>query len=611
MLFALSFCYGMIAAPGMSDVHDDGVVPVILTAGQSNADGRVPIEELPEYIHYDYCQWSYGSGGYVKATGAFKPFAPTVGPTDLGDRWGFDAIVYYLLEQYWQKPFYVIKQTMGGTAIDTSCTNSTNGWFWSVDVLQKSLLKALCRQIDDCLGQLPQNVDIKCLLWHQGEADMTAADRYHDNLKAVVSYIRQHLVEKTGREEYASLPVICGTFAKKSKKYSPEVTEALYQLASEDKDFYVVDASDLTLQRDKVHFDARGAEKLGRRVFKKMRETGIVPDTVPDDTVPDDIVPDDIVPNDTIPDDTVPDDIVPDDTIPDDTVPDDTVPDDTVPDDTVPDDTVPDDTVPDDTVPDDTVPDDTVPDDIVPDNYRPFIEDGKVWKVGTVSGNPVLMVDYYYFDGDTIIEGKTCKQMMSQRYISPDYPDYDHLSQLPTLSKVGAWYEEDKKVYLYDEDKQSMVLMYDFSLADNRILHLVDGYPSFLIGPKQAGGIVGFNGVYRDVMIDQNIKSTTWLEGVGGIDGPIRNAYPETADYVPEFLMSCSVGDEIIYLNDEYEDGATSVNITDEDETQTTGIKAIMNKKEEGQYIYNLKGQRISSLQKGLNIVNGQKIFVK
>ena len=197
---------------------------------------------------------------------------------------------------------------------------------------------------------------------------------------------------------------------------------------------------------------------------------------------------------------------------------------------------------------------------IIEDDYRPFIEDDKVWKVGSTTGitNGIAkMVDRYYFDGDIIIDGKTCKQMMRQRYISSNYPDYDNLSQSPSLSIVGAWYEEDKKVYLYDEDKQSMVLMYDFSIGGNESLNLLDGYPPFIIGPKQTGGIKGFKGVYRDIMIDQNIKSTTWLESVGGIDGPTRNAYPESADPVPEFLMSCTVGDEVIFLNDEYEDGAT------------------------------------------------------
>ena len=192
-----------------------------------------------------------------------------------------------------------------------------------------------------------------------------------------------------------------------------------------------------------------------------------------------------------------------------------------------------------------------------PDNdmaYRPFIEEGKVWKVGTISGNPVQVVDYYYFDGDTIIGGRTCKQMMRQRYVSPDYPEYDNLAQLPTLSKVGAWYEKDKKVYFYNEKEQTFMIKYDFSIGANENL-LFDNYP-YVIGPKQTGGLNGFKGIYRDVMWRGNedpYYCTTWLEGVGGIDGPTVNIY-----YGKEghglFLMACTVGDEVIYLNEKYED---------------------------------------------------------
>ena len=230
----------------------------------------------------------------------------------------------------------------------------------------------------------------------------------------------------------------------------------------------------------------------------------------------------------------------------------------------------------------------------------------------------------------------------------------------------------------------------------------------------------GFKGVYRDVLTYQNVKSTTWLEGVGGIDGPTRNAYSEDADHVPEFLMSCSVGDEVIYLNDNYEDGASidaagarkdrfdfvhivkprpkapskqeemmvkspskepeepiygeynelqldinlnpladayMVSITNESgkavyekainagsivglnidisayakgrytvtmenslesftgefEVQTTGIEEVAynNKVKTRTDIFNLQGQRINSLQKGLNIVNGRKVVIK
>ncbi len=342
--------------------------------------------------------------------------------------------------------------------------------------------------------------------------------------------------------------------------------------------------------------------------------------------------------------------------------------------------------------------------------YRPFVEEGKVWKVGTEgSGNPVQCVEYYYFDGDTIIGGKTCKKMMCQRYVSPDFSD-DYWTSKPSLSYVGAWYEEDKKVYLCQEKSQYMYLMYDFSLEANDTLILTDYHPLFIIGPKQTGGIEGFKGVYRDIMIcggeGQDIYSTTWLEGIGGIDGPTRNVYPETEND-PTFLMACYVGDEVIYLNDEYEDGATpeaarkdridfthtikikpksrtareaeakslygeynsqqlginlntldeayQVSITDEAgktvyektvnagsivglnidisayakgrytvtvensnesftgqfETQTTGISLTPALSRREGAIYNLQGQRINSLRKGLNIVDGRKVYVK
>ena len=366
----------------------------------------------------------------------------------------------------------------------------------------------------------------------------------------------------------------------------------------------------------------------------------------------------------------------------------------------------------------------------IKNDYRPFVEEGKVWKVGTISGNPVQIVDYYYFDGDTIIDGKTCKQMMCQRFVSPDYSN-EYWTPKPFLKKVGAWYEEDKKVYFYDEITQSMRLMYDFSLDDYETVDFLnmDGYPPFIIGPKQTGGVKGFKGVYRDIVMcadeGQHFHSTFWLEGVGDINGPTRIPIdPILDDPVPEFLMSCVVGDEVIYYNDEYEDGATpagarknrfdfthtpkiqpktrisrgeepldlwslatngtqesvygeyndlqlginldplddaylvsitndsgktvyektinagnivGLNIdisayakgrytvtvensresfTGEFETLTTGISDAVRLNDNGKmindkHIYNLQGQRLSRLQKGLNIVNGRKIYVK
>ena len=191
--------------------------------------------------------------------------------------------------------------------------------------------------------------------------------------------------------------------------------------------------------------------------------------------------------------------------------------------------------------------------------YRPFVEEGKVWKVGYGSHNPIQFVEYYYFDSDTIIDGKTCKQMMCQRYVTPDYADYEVVMRFPLLRSSGNWYEEDKKVYVYDTTNRQFKLMYDFSVDANAPLQIHG--QSYVIGPKQSGGMKGFKGVYRDVMMlwdeEQNTYNTTWLEGVGGIEGPKYNVYLGEEYHGGAFLMSCTVGEEVIYLNDEYEDGAT------------------------------------------------------
>jgi hypothetical protein len=51
---------------------------------------------------------------------------------------------------------------------------------------------------------------------------------------------------------------------------------------------------------------------------------------------------------------------------------------------------------------------------------------------------------------------------------------------------------------------------------------------------------------------------------------------------------------------------------TGEFDVQTTGITEVTyNKVKTRTDIFNLQGQRISSLQKGLNIVNGRKVVIK
>ncbi len=143
-------------------------VPVVLVAGQSNTDGRVDNVELPEYIKrdgYRYCQWSFGSGVH-SGEGHFEAFAPR-NYSQKPERWAYDAVVYYELERLWQRPFYVIKESLGGTAIDPRCeSNSNMHWSADPDYLAStaasdkgglSLLKAFTENIGACIDSHCRN----------------------------------------------------------------------------------------------------------------------------------------------------------------------------------------------------------------------------------------------------------------------------------------------------------------------------------------------------------------------------------------------------------------------------------------------------------------------
>ncbi len=374
--------------------------------------------------------------------------------------------------------------------------------------------------------------------------------------------------------------------------------------------------------------------------------------------------------------------------------------------------------------------------DVTPDiAYRPFIEEDKVWKVGHVMSeneSKAQIVSYLYFDGDTIINGQTAKRMLRDRVAAKEWE-----SQNIEREYVGAWYEKDKKVYCMNVDNNDFELAYDFSLNVGETINLYDymvlGNNGLMgvVTKRATGGMYGFKGNYLDIEAswedkywsEEDMKDITvvfkqtnqWLEGIGSEYPPLNPPFvsfksPFATGEGDDVLMSCSIDDEVIYYNDDYEDGASSeaeeakkrrfdfnhtiktqpkspkrrgeevalygeyndrvldvkldrlnelyeVQITNNKTSEVTYSKTInaknivalnidISKYTEGQYeitidnsnetfsgmidttatgiaeivngkssnsksIYNLQGQRINNLQRGFNIIEGKKIFVK
>ena len=368
-------------------------------------------------------------------------------------------------------------------------------------------------------------------------------------------------------------------------------------------------------------------------------------------------------------------------------------------------------------------------------DYHPFIEDGKVWAVKVYPDGYGMVRDdtwteHYYFDGDTIIGGQTCKKMFyitnadEENWVNGVFTPASH-----TQHYIGNWYEQDKKVYFAYSNRQQFELIYDFTLSTGDSIQDIAAEDRFLQVTKMSGGIPGFfKGTYYNLSLDGRIAR--WLEGVGNESWPYVYQPWELCG-ATAILLSCRIGDEVIYYNSEVEDpynmearkhrfdfthtiktqpkapikqensdacissserevarpkvkalkgseeehslygeysdlllgihldpldDAYLVSITNESgqvvyekainadnivglnidisayakgrytvtiennsesftgqfETQTAVIETISHQASAVKHhIYNLQGQRLSSLQKGLNIVNGQKIYVK
>ena len=171
--------------------------------------------------------------------------------------------------------------------------------------------------------------------------------------------------------------------------------------------------------------------------------------------------------------------------------------------------------------------------------YRPFVEDGKVWVIRgsgmSPYGYPIEpWIRYCYLDGDTIIGGQTCKQMkcISNEESSPRY--------------IGAWYEQDKKVY-FAGNRPQFELLYDFTISSGNNINIGD---FMYVVEKMYGDITGFKGTYYDIRRNGESMTERWFEGVGSISWPYVN-HPYQVLGNSGLLLACIVGDEIIYYNSE------------------------------------------------------------
>ena len=184
----------------------------------------------------------------------------------------------------------------------------------------------------------------------------------------------------------------------------------------------------------------------------------------------------------------------------------------------------------------------------------PMIAEQKTWRVAwfpTSASKTPQMVATYYFEGDTIVNGQIAKRMLCDQKAANEWEWLNTSKEY-----VGAWYEQDKQVYCAFPGEDQFRKLYDFTTNINEQFFIYnrqtgsdeEGYLKGL----QTGANNNFKGVLHTIWSYPNGDSwgTTWLEGVGGIRTPTDNIANEASGYK---LISCKVGDEVIYLDEHLE----------------------------------------------------------
>ena len=273
---------------------------VFIYAGQSNADGREYVSNLPEYMKQGsspYSPYRHLKWASICGTPSKKEFGTRQMAT--GERYAFCDVTNYWIDQASTQAFYAVKCAYGGTAIAPGVTAAklpiwyadaewmkthyaykgddiTKDEYANYNSLTKNLTEGLASLIDGTLAQVEGGYKVRAIMWHQGESDRNASASYYVNFKTMIAYMRQAIYEKTGDETAKTLPFIFGTVCRRSTQYNAAVEEAQRQVAAEDANVYCIDMKNATLLSDNLHFDRQATEYLGKKMYNLLVELGLV-----------------------------------------------------------------------------------------------------------------------------------------------------------------------------------------------------------------------------------------------------------------------------------------------------------------------------------------------
>lgn len=261
-------------------------IPVIIVAGQSNADGRAESSEISKEENLDFSNFYFyhgnASGNAHESCPANEliTLKPGSGSLHKGkNHFGIEmGMAMSLRDKFPGEKFFIIKYAKGGSSLFTDWNLEKGPHLARFRKTVEEGLKAI-----EAKGYAPE---IRAFTWHQGESDSKAqrAEQYEEKLKL---FLKQMVSDLNSTMAIAIGQINTGQ--KLDQTYAIQVMKAQENAAASFRKSVLIKSEGLSLKNDQMHFNTEGMIELGKRYgsallpFLGKREVFKVwPDSPPD-----------------------------------------------------------------------------------------------------------------------------------------------------------------------------------------------------------------------------------------------------------------------------------------------------------------------------------------
>jgi Carbohydrate esterase, sialic acid-specific acetylesterase len=237
-------------------------IKVFILAGQSNAIGGQFTSQLPpEFVDPQSARFQYKlqTGTFTESANweSLRALPPVLGG------WGTELSFARAMEQRTGAPIAIIKTGVNGSNLwEQWLPTSNNLYPWMLTKVNSSLSQLTA------LGYEP---DVSGFLWIQGEGDANVqvnALAYDDNLALLASQLRTDLA-------IPDLPFLLNeAHVNLSRQFVNDLRQSQRNAAAADPNMFIVNADDLMLGGDEVHWTPGMHLEMGRRFADLVLPSG-------------------------------------------------------------------------------------------------------------------------------------------------------------------------------------------------------------------------------------------------------------------------------------------------------------------------------------------------